>query len=506
MKDLGSRSLTAVFWGGGGAALRILLQLVVQVALARILGPVQYGLFAIGAIVISFSNFFSDVGIAYGLIQKAEVNSDDVRYVFTWQLIIGSVVTVAIAGSSHLIALFFGDEDSNGVVFYLSIVCLLSALTAPSNNLLKRNMDFKRIQISQLAGYVVGYIFVGLPLAIYGAKVWALVIAWVVQSVTILIIQYSATKHALRPLIWYKGASSLSGYGATVFITNVTNWFIGNIDKVIVGRVFSGAAIGIYTTTYNLLQNPTSSLLGIVQPVFFSASAKISNDREKIASAYRALIGVVGLCVLPIFFTVAAVADTFVLAVYGESWRDSAEVLRPLAIAMPLFLIWGITTPLLWSFGNPAREFKAQLPIALLWFVVSWFAAKHSLAMVAWSVPVMFAVRCLVIIRVASSVLSLTLTSFWRAIRGGICVTILCIFTACLTDIGLTEIGMKSQFMKLLIEILFCGITYFFAMKNLSGIISEDLVLVIKRIAERCPNFIARTLRALPDLRRHHVI
>src|SRR5260221_647233 len=88
---------------------------------------------------------------------------------------------------------------------------------------------------------------------------------------------------SLKPLFWCADARILSAYGVTVFATNMTNWFINNIDRVMVGRVFSSKEIGLYATSYNMLYSPTSSLLGILQPVFFSASSRLSHEKERIA-------------------------------------------------------------------------------------------------------------------------------------------------------------------------------------------------------------------------------
>ena len=64
--NLSSKGITAVFWGSFGSVLRALLQIITQIILARLLGPSEYGIFAIASIVLSFSKFFSDVGISYG--------------------------------------------------------------------------------------------------------------------------------------------------------------------------------------------------------------------------------------------------------------------------------------------------------------------------------------------------------------------------------------------------------------------------------------------------------
>ena len=60
MKDLGKQSVIAFSWGAGGSVVKIILQLGIQVILARLLGPAEYGLFALGVIVVGLSGYFSD--------------------------------------------------------------------------------------------------------------------------------------------------------------------------------------------------------------------------------------------------------------------------------------------------------------------------------------------------------------------------------------------------------------------------------------------------------------
>jgi O-antigen/teichoic acid export membrane protein len=60
---LAKKSVTAFLWGTGGAFGRIFLQFGVQVVLARLLGPAEYGIFALGVIVVMMSTYFSDIGL-----------------------------------------------------------------------------------------------------------------------------------------------------------------------------------------------------------------------------------------------------------------------------------------------------------------------------------------------------------------------------------------------------------------------------------------------------------
>lgn len=504
VSNLGARSVTAVFWGAGGAVARILLQFVTQVALARILGPEQYGIFAIGAIVISFSGFFADVGIAYGLIQKDKVSENDLRFVTTWQLLIGATVTGAIALASENIAVFFGDLRANEVVRALAVICLLNALAAPSLNLLKRDLDFRRIQAAQLIAYVVGYICVGLPLALYGLQVWALVAAWLTQSAVTLAILYGYTLHSLKPLFWYVEACGVSQYGVVVLVTNITNWFINNIDRVIVGRVFSSREIGLYATSYNMLYNPTSSLLGILQPVFFSASARIADDRARMANGYRSLIGAVALFILPVFAGLSAVSDTFSLAVYGPQWESLGDLLRPLALAMPFFLLWGMTTPLLWTGGEPAREFKSQLPLAILWVVVSWYAAKISSAAVGWAVFGLFLLRFSIVLGAAVRLLNLDLFGLWDAVRGGVYLSALCAAILFGMDSALRHLAVNAA-LRLALDIGTGSAVMLLSLRFVPRLLGPDVGSLVERVAARAPIPVGRFLRSLLIRREKYV-
>ena len=418
--QLAARSLNALSWGAGAAVLRLLLQLGAQIVLARLLGPQQYGLFAIGAIVVAFSGFFADIGLAYGLIQKADISDRDLRFVVTWQWLLGGSVTAGVYFGAGSLAAFFGEPRATPVLQGLSPLCLLNALAAPSLNLLKRDLDFKRIQLAQGFSYALGYWMLGIPLALMGAQVWALVVAWTVQAAFNLGLLYRATGHPMRPLFWHAQARAQWTYGLAVLGSNLVNWVINNIDRVIVGHGFGSRDVGLYATAGNLLYSPTAAALSVVQPVFFAASSRVADDAARIARGYQALLGLVAALVLPLALAVAIAAEPLVLLLFGPAWAAAAAICTPLALAMPLFMLWGVSTPLLWTAAMPAHEFKLQLPLALLWAAVCWLAARESMPAVAWSVLGLSAVRCALVVGAAVRLQRLALADVWAGLSGGV--------------------------------------------------------------------------------------
>ena len=467
------------------------MQVGAQIALARMLGPAEYGVFAIGATVIGFSAFFSEVGLAYGLIQKNTVGPLDIRFVFTWQIVLGVVVSAGVYFGSAALAGFFGEPRAVAVIQALSALCLINALTAPSMNLLKRDLNFKTLNLAQLASYAVGYLLVGIPLAMAGWQVWALVAAWLVQATLSAAWLYAATRHPLKPLLWYADARAQSGYGATVFVTNLVNWAIGNIDRILIARAFGSRDIGLYATAYNLLYNPSATLLGIVQPVFFSVSSRIADEPARIVVAYKSLVAATALLMLPVFVVVAAVPQTFIDTLYGAKWHDAGALCRPLALVMPMFVLFGLTTPLLWTSGRAAKEFQLQLPMALLWLLVCAWAATQSVVAVAWAVLALYSLRCAGVVAVATRAMGMTGADFWRSARGGLIVSATIGATLVLAD---TRLQGLPAWQRLGVDAALAAALWLAALRLLPALLAPELATLFARFLGHMPGPLARQL------------
>ena len=490
---LGARSISAFLWGGGGAFLRLFMQMAAQIVLARLLGPEQYGLFAISVIVMSFSAFFSDIGMAYGLIQRKTLDDSHVRFVFGWQLVLGIAVAGILVMLAEPLADFFREPRLQAILLALAPLAFVQAVGAVSLNLLKRELDFKSLQIAQTIAYFFGYVCLGIPLALTGAGVWALVAAWGVQSLVSLVLTYRATRHPLRPQLRHPDARSMGHFGGTVLLTNITNWLIGNVDRTIVARTLDSASVGLYANAYNLVNTPSHTMLGFMQPVLYSACAKVQDDPQRIRKAYLLLMAGIGLAVMPVFFAMSAVADTLILALYGQRWAQAAEVLRPIALAMPVALLWGITTPVLWNTGRATLEFKMQLPLAGLWLIGAWIAAQVSLAALAWTVLGLFVLRTLLFTQLAIRQIALGWGDCARALRGGVVLSACVALAGWGADRALAPL-LSDYPARLAAVIAACALAATFALRLLPRLLTADLAHLLQPGLARLPRPAARAM------------
>ena len=439
--NINKQGISAVKWSALGTVAKYLLQLGAQVLLARLLGPENYGLFATAMVVLLFSTMLADFGFAWGLVQAENITDKDIRFVFTWQLLISGLVVICLNLLAPAIAGFFHEPRIESLVRYLSFGCLLSAASAPATNLLRRQLDFKSINLIQVSSYFAGYLLVGIPLAFLGNGVWSLIAASLVQSLCTLIFTIAKNRHPIKPLFWYEGASRLSGTGATVFATNLCNWFLNNLDRIVIGRFLSPASVGLYVVGSNLANTPNGLLLGALQPAFLATGARIQAEPDRLRKAYLSVISIIWIVITPLFVILALLGPSIVNVLYGSAWDSSGTVLTILALSMPAYITWGMSTPILWNTGKKHLESLLQLPVLGLGALALYYFVEQGIVAIAIVVASVLLGRALAIAPVACRQLNISLSELLPfAARGGVMV----ILAASGTFIGM-QLGWLSS-------------------------------------------------------------
>ncbi len=420
---LAASGISAALWGASGSALQLALQFGIQVVLARLLGPDQYGLFALGAALISLGSFFT-YGVPTGLVQKRTLSGDDVRFANFCQFAVGAMVALAVYALAGPVAAFFQEPRVAPVIHALAVVCLVQAMGAVSGALLHRELDFKWVQLASLLGYGVGYGLVGIPLALAGYGVDALVTAFLVHMTLVAAIQYARKRHTLALLARHPDAAWFLRYAATVSATNVNNWALNQLPRVVVGRLFPSALVGLYSLASNLAMQLATTLAGVQAPLF-SAGARVQGDTARLRRLFLTMIAAAAVIAAPPFVGMAVAAHSLVLALYGQAWAGSAPLLAAFALGMPFFIATAMGTPMLWNSGRTTQELTFQLPIVFVLAAAAWAAAHHSLVAVAWTTCAVLVLRFVVITVAACRALQLRMADLANALRPGLAVNLL---------------------------------------------------------------------------------
>ncbi|MBA2441356.1 MAG: lipopolysaccharide biosynthesis protein, partial [Rubrobacter sp.] len=447
---LAGATFTAFKWNYVGTLVRAFSQLAIGIVLARLLGPEPFGLVAVGWLVLGLGNLIADFGFGAALVQRREISDADIRFVFTVQVLLGLGLTVLVASSAGLIARVFNDPDVVPVMQALSLVFVLQAFGQTAASLLRRGLDFRGLQTSQVSSYLFGFLLLGIPLAYAGFGVWSLVIAQLVQSLLFASFLYLRVRHPVRPLL--AGRAGFFDFGAKVMGTNLLNQSILNIDTFFVGRYFGTFDLGLYNRAYTLMFTSMTSLTSALQAVLFSSYSKLQDRTEALRKVYLASSGMVVLVTAPVFGGAAIVSGTVIEGLYGARWLEAAPLLVPLALSMVFHAAMTPAGPLLTGMGRVERELYVQVFGIALLVPVMYFTSGISLVALAWGVFAVYVVRALALISVALRSVG---SGWWEmlvAARGG--VLVLCGVAPVLlaVDSFLASLGVSAA-LRLLAEV-----------------------------------------------------
>jgi lipopolysaccharide exporter len=389
--ELLDKAVSAATWGYAGTLVKLLLQIGVQIILARILGPHHYGLFAISVMIASFLMFFTDI-CSSALIPREHLLQEDVNFAFTWQLIFSVVSTCILYFAADYVSIFFKETELATVLKTLSIICLFNGIGGVSLALLRRKINFKLIQISQIIGYLIGYVFVALPFAYFVERsAIALVLAWLTQSLitSALYIYFASERFKLS----FKSQNSkdILSFGFHSLISNISTWGLFNIDKFIIAKCFNSLSVGLYATSSNLLFTPLAQILSTLQQLVFSITANLSvNNATKVFSSLIATV---------LFFLGVAYLFTFVFAksiiliLYGPNWVGAIPFIKAFSVTYFFYAVAGVITPLLWAQGAVKKDSKIQFSIACLIGLGAIYFSTISAIAVAWWVAFVYGIR-----------------------------------------------------------------------------------------------------------------
>lgn len=437
--QLAQRSLAAVKWSYLGVVARVGAQLFAQIMLARLLGPETFGIFAAVLLVVSVGSLFVESGVGPVLIQSRDLNDSDRSAAVSAVLINAMLVSVVVILTADLLAGFFSEPELALLLVWIWPAFLLHGLSIVPMALLRRDLDFKSIQLIQVLGYSIGFLIVGVSAAWLGAGIWSLVAAWLTQ-VSVVAVLANMRRPSSPSFRTGVNVFWLHPFGVRVLLTNLVNWFIENIDNLIVGRFFGSAALGLYSVAYNFVRNPTNHLVSSLQAVLFPASARTQDDDSRLARAYLTAVAGIALVAFPVFFTVAAVSESVTLAVFGVRWAGAAAILVPLSLAMPLHAMMAVAGPVLLGKGIAGIELKVQALTAVFLAIALYFASSYGVVAVGWAVLAVYFLRCVVMTGALVGAVGLPIASVFAAIRGALALAVVVALVVAFADAALTSL------------------------------------------------------------------
>src|SRR3989338_11472689 len=151
MSDIKRRSFIStlsLFFQSGYSAF---LGLVANLILTILLSPKVFGIYITVLSIISFLNYFSDIGLAGALIQKKKISEDDLTTTFTVQQVLTLILVIIGFICTSFVQNFYQLPPDGALLYQVLLVAFfISSMKTIPSIFLERKIKFEKIVLVQI--------------------------------------------------------------------------------------------------------------------------------------------------------------------------------------------------------------------------------------------------------------------------------------------------------------------------------------------------------------------
>lgn len=330
---------------------KIVLTLLMNIVLARILSPADFGVVAVITVFSTFFSTLSDMGLSTAIIQDKSLSCKDISSLYTFSLYVSAALMLVFAACSFPLAHFYDDRAYAGLGLLLSISLFFNSMNMVPNGILNRDKRFMEIALRTIVTYTLASALT-IFLALTGLRYYALAINAVLVSLIQFIWNWLSTRPGMVWKIDWPVLRRVGGYSGFQFAFNMVNYFSRNLDNLLTGKFMGAAPLGQYNKAYGLMLFPVSNLSGVVSPILHPVLSDYQNDVKIIYSRYMKVVRTFFLLGTGIACISWLASREIVVILYGDQWDQASVCFRLLSFAIiPQMLNSGVGA-IFQSLGN----------------------------------------------------------------------------------------------------------------------------------------------------------
>jgi O-antigen/teichoic acid export membrane protein len=298
----------------------------IGVALARILGPHEFGAFAVAMVALLALLSFNELGVSLAIVRWEGEPREIAPTVATISVISSVIIYAGCFVGAPAFAAAMGAPAAADVIRVLSVNVILDGLVSTPVALMQRYFKQKQKMIADQANNWIGTgTSIGLALLHFGAMSLAIgrLAGAAAAAVLFIVLSPQPLRFGFDPV----RARELLRFGGPLAGASIVVFAVQNADEFVVGHVLGATALGFYALAFNLSGWPLtvfSMPIRTVAPALFS---RLQHDKSAMRKTFLACLELVETATLPCCLLISAAAVPLVHFVYGASWAPAVQAL-----------------------------------------------------------------------------------------------------------------------------------------------------------------------------------
>lgn len=359
-------SILSLFFQSGYSAF---LGLVANLFLTILLTPAIFGIYITVLALISLLNYFSDIGLAASLIQRHEIDDEDVKTAFTiQQILVITAISIFFMLTGFVKSFYALPQEGVYLFWALLTAFFLSSLKTIPSVYLERKVQYQKIVFVQIIENTAFYVTV-IVLAFLHFGLLSFAYAVLVRSILGVIIIYSISFWMPKIGINKKSVRHLLSFGLPFQSISFLALFKDDLVNLFLGKVIGFQALGYIGWAKKWAEAPLRIIMDSLSRVLFPVFSRYQHDIEKLKRLIQKVLRYQTMILFPASVGLFLLMPTFVEIIPKyKKWE----------VALPLFFIFVISsffssfsTPFINLF-NALGKVKLSFFFMLFWTVSTW--------------------------------------------------------------------------------------------------------------------------------------
>lgn len=373
--NLADAARGSAIWVTGAYAVEFIVQFVALILLARLLSPLDFGLFAIALVLTSAGEAVFRIGLGPAIVQMRGAVESHLDVAWTINVCLGFIAAGILAlAAPWVLSGVFNAPAALPIAWLLCFGVAISGLISPRVLLMRRAMEYRRLAVLDLQrpiwryGGAVGF-------ALLLQNVWALAIGYVLGVLMEVSLSYVLAPRRPR-LSWDRSKfDDLFKFSRWLQINNWVRWGERQLDVTLVGGLLGAQPAGLYSRALALSRMPFTLVEQISNKVLYPVYSAGQAHAGSAGRQFLLSVDFVLIVYSPIILVLGLHADEAVRLILGAQWLSMAPALLILVLAGAVQALNGVAIAMLRSRAVVQVEFVGRMlslivmVISMLWLI-----------------------------------------------------------------------------------------------------------------------------------------
>lgn len=361
------------------------VQFVLQLLLARLLGPEPYGTLGMMVIFVNLANVFTQNGFNLALVQNKDVTEEDYSSVLWVSMGIAGGIYGLLFAAAPFIGTLYRMPDFAAPFRVLCMMLFPGALNSVQVARFRRNMDFKKVFFSNMIGVLISGV-IGIALALLGWGLWALVCQSLLNTVISCIVMGFTAKLRLRLACNLQRVRVLFSYGWKLLVSGLIATLYQDLRSLVIGLKYNASTLAYYNRGKQFPQFLINAVDNTVKTVMLPAMSAEQDNKERVKTLMRHSITLSAYLIFPMMAGLAAVAKPLITLLLTEEWLPAVPYLQIYCFTLAFYPVHSCNLQAINAMGRSDIHLKLEVikkAYGLAALVIATFCFDSPLAIAA---------------------------------------------------------------------------------------------------------------------------